>query len=213
MAADLSLSEASILIVDDNEANRRLLCSQLVNEGFKNLRDASNGQEALALVAQQVPDLILLDVIMPDMNGYKVTQCIRAMYPRHFIPIILISALQEAGDRVRGIQAGANDFLSKPFALEELMARINSLLSLKQARDDLDAERERIALIYSVSQALTAQLDYQQLMGEIASSMTNLTGAAKSLLVLLNEQGDFHKNRASHHPGHPAHRLYLSLRY
>lgn len=193
MVTDSSPSHAQILIVDDDEANCRLLRAQLGFAGFANLMVVSSGQEALDVVAQRPPDLILLDVMMPDMDGYLVTQRIRSMYPQHFIPIILLSALQETEDRVKGIQAGANDFLSRPFDINELVARINSLLALKQARDDLDAERERIALIYSISQALTAQLDYQHLMGEIATLTTDLTGAAKALLILLDEEGNFRR--------------------
>ena len=124
-----------ILIVDDEQINRSLLESRLNFAGYTNLVCAANGQEALNHCDEMLPDLILLDVMMPGIDGYVVTQEIRARFPDDFIPIILVSALRDAENRIRGIEYGANDFLSKPFNSDELVARINSLLALKQARE------------------------------------------------------------------------------
>jgi PAS domain S-box-containing protein len=104
---------------------------------------------------------------------------------------------------VRGIEAGANDFVSRPFDPGELGARVNSQLAVKQARDELAAEQERIELLYLASQLLNSQLDYQAIMGQIAALTTALTQADKSLLVLLDESGNFREKliaRRGHHP-------------
>lgn len=186
-----SLTQAAILIVDDDRNNLNLLVAQLNLAGFKNLYPALGGQEALNVIKQNVPDLIVLDVMMPNIDGYEVVRRVRASYPQHFIPIILVSALQSAEDRVKGIEVGANDFLSRPFEAGELIARVNSLLELKQARDGLESERGRLALLYNVSQGLTSQLDYHYLLRHIVALTTDLTGAAKTLLIILGRRGAF----------------------
>ncbi len=199
----LNLSQMTILIVDDDEVNRDVLGERLDIAGFTRLLFAPGGQQALDLIAQQVPDLILLDVMMPDINGFEVTRRIRAAYPDRFIPIILVSALHQSQDRVRGIEAGANDFLSRPFDSDELIARINSLLALKKALDELEIERKRLALLYDVSRALSAQLNYTGLLHQIVALTTVLTGASKSVLVVLDEHGNFREriiSRAGQEP-------------
>ncbi len=187
----LDLARTGILVVDDDDSNTILIERQLNQGGFTNVATASSGKEALDSIAACMPDLILLDVMMPDMNGYTVTQEIRARYPTVFLPIILVSALQRPEDRVKGLDSGANDFMSKPYNVEELLARVSSLLALKSTRDELDAERERLALLYDISRTISAQLDYRTLMREIASLTTTLTGAAKTLLVILDDAGHF----------------------
>lgn len=185
------LLSASILIVDDIQTNCNLLRSLLLLEGFSHVMVATHGQTALGMMAEHLPDLVLLDVRMPDLDGFEVTRRIRAAYPDRFIPIILISTLDEPQDRVRGIQVGANDFLSRPFDVQELLARIHSLLALKRMRDELDADRQRLALLNEVSRLLTAQLDYGALTHQIVTLALNLTGANKAVLIALDEEGKF----------------------
>ena len=180
-----------ILVVDDNDQNCLVLQLMLADAGFENVVAVRSGRAALDRIARHLPGLILLDVMMPSMDGYEVTETIRASYPDQYIPIILVSALEDPQERMRGIRSGANDFISKPFDKGELMARIESLLARKQILDELAHERERLALLYMVSQALTSQLDYQQIIQKIVSLTTDLTGAAKAILVLLDERGQF----------------------
>ncbi len=182
---------ATILIVDDSETNCNLLRSHLLLAGFADVMVATRGEAALDLLTRHLPDLILLDVMMPDLDGFEVTRRIRAAYPDRFIPIILISALNEPQDRVQGIQAGANDFLSRPFDADELIARIRSLLALKHMRDELEAERQRLALLNEVSRLLAAQLDYQSLLHQIVTLALTLTAAAKAVLIALDKEGNF----------------------
>ncbi len=195
------LSQAKILIVDDDLPNRKLLFARLKMAGFSRMTLASSAQEALALIKEEIPDLILLDVMMPEMNGYEVTRYIREHYQSHFIPIILVSALQTPEQRTAGIDAGANDFVSRPFDSTELVARVNSLLAVKKRRDALNEERQRIELLYLINQLLSSYLDYHSLKREIASLTTSLTQADQTYLLLLAKDRKIKEQRIISRPG------------
>ncbi len=120
---------ARILIVDDDPKSRELLQVMLGPEGFE-LLTAAGAEEALAIVARQPPDLILLDVTMPGMDGYAVATKIKGNLTIRSIPIILVTALDSRNARMLGLGAGADDFLSKPVNRAELCVRVRSLLSL-----------------------------------------------------------------------------------
>jgi DNA-binding NtrC family response regulator len=124
----------SILVVDDNEINRDLLSSQLGRQGHK-VTLASNGREALEIIAKENIDLMLLDIMMPEMNGYVVLENLRNNPVMKTIPIIVISALDTIESVVRCIQLGAEDYLLKPFNPVLLDARINSCLEMKRLKD------------------------------------------------------------------------------
>jgi len=128
-----------VLVVDDIPDNLHLIRSILEDEGYKVLL-ATGGQQALSLVRQEVPDLILLDVMMPDMDGYEVTKQLRSLKELPFIPILLITANDRASS-VKGLDLGADEFIRKPIEAEELLARVRSLLRLKHSI----AERDRTA--------------------------------------------------------------------
>jgi DNA-binding response OmpR family regulator len=125
---------ARILIVDDERQNRELLEAMLAPEGF-DLLLAARGEEACALVLQQPPDLILLDAMMPGMDGYHVAARVKGNPCTSHIPIIMISALDDRATRMRGLNAGAEDFLTKPIDRAELCVRMRNLLRLKAYGD------------------------------------------------------------------------------
>jgi two-component system cell cycle sensor histidine kinase/response regulator CckA len=125
---------ARILIVDDERHNRQLLEVMLKPEGFL-LQTAASGQEALAMVEQQPPDLILLDIMMPGMDGYQVAARIKGNLATKNIPVIMVTALDDRNARVRGLSAGAEDFLTKPVDRVELCVRVRNLLRLKAYGD------------------------------------------------------------------------------
>jgi PAS domain S-box-containing protein len=125
---------ARILIVDDDRHNRQLLEVMLAPEGFV-LLTATSGEEALTLVAEQPPDLILLDIMMPGMDGYEVAGRIKGGAATKNIPIIMVTALDDRAARMRGLSAGAEDFLTKPVDRAELCARVRNLLRLKAYGD------------------------------------------------------------------------------
>ena len=120
---------ARILIVDDDPHNRQLLEVMLAPEGYQ-IVTAATGEDALAIVAQQPPDLILLDVMMPGMDGYQVVARIKSNLATQHIRILMLSALNDRNSKMHGISTGAEDFLTKPVNRAELCARVRSLLAL-----------------------------------------------------------------------------------
>lgn len=128
---------ARVLIVDDEVSNRALLEVMLAPEGF-DLQMASTGAEALTMVAERSPDLILLDVMMPGMDGYQVAAALKADRTTRNIPIIMVSALDDRDARLRGLGAGAEEFLTKPVSRAELTVRVRNLLRLKAYADNHD---------------------------------------------------------------------------
>jgi adenylate cyclase len=132
--ADSKTASGRILVVDDNESNRDMLSRRLKHEGY-DVCMAENGQEALALLQTQSVDLVLLDVMMPEMDGYEVLVQLKANSTWHDIPVIMISALDEIESVVRCIERGAEDYLPKPFDPVLLRARIGACLEKKRLRD------------------------------------------------------------------------------
>jgi adenylate cyclase len=127
---------AKVLVVDDTERNVKLLADLLTFKGYAVLT-AGGGKEALEKIAAEQPDLVLLDVMMPDMNGYDVCRKIREAPATAMLPVVMVTALDPASERVKGIEAGADDFLSKPINQAELLARVRSLLRVKSLHDQL----------------------------------------------------------------------------
>ncbi|HEY2513177.1 MAG TPA: protein kinase [Polyangiaceae bacterium] len=137
-------TSSRILVVDDEPFNRDLLVQQL--DAYET-RVASSGEEALAMVASSPPDLILLDVMMPGIDGFEVCNVLKSRDDTRFIPIVIMTALDAAEDRIRGIEAGADDFLTKPVDERQLLARIRTALRAKHSLDrklDIAASMDRI---------------------------------------------------------------------
>jgi phosphoserine phosphatase RsbU/P len=137
-------STAALLVVDDNEDNRYTLTRRLNREGYQNLTTANNGREALERLTSQPFDLVLLDVMMPDMNGYEVLEHVKANASLRDVPIIMISALDEIDSVIRCIELGAEDYLNKPFNPVLLRARVGALLEKKRLRDEVKRNLERL---------------------------------------------------------------------
>ena len=126
---------ARILVVDDIAANVRLLEAKLAAEYFE-VVTASSGSEALEIIERNAPDIVLLDVMMPEMDGFEVCSRIRANPKTRFLPVVMVTALSDPSDRVRGLEAGADDFLTKPVNDLALFARVRSLVRLKMMMDE-----------------------------------------------------------------------------
>lgn len=169
MAAD----PARILIVDDEGCKRQVLAAMLGPQGFLILT-AQSGEEALTLVARDPPDLIVLDLIMPGMDGCRVAAILKGDFATRHIPIIMVTALDDREARLKGLEAGAEDFLSTPVDRAELCARVRNLLRLKDYGEHFDR--------YS-----------QRLEGEVASRTADLVESARSLTLAL-ERAE-HANR------------------
>jgi class 3 adenylate cyclase/ActR/RegA family two-component response regulator len=134
---------AHILVVDDMPKNVKLLADVLAIKGYR-ISTASSGEQALAAIDADPPDLLLLDVMMPGLSGYEVCRAIRAD-PRHaMLPVVLVTALDPATERITGLEAGADDFLSKPVNQAELMARVRSLLRVKTLYDEVQRQKAEL---------------------------------------------------------------------
>ncbi len=135
-----------ILVVDDHPDNVEIINARLSSRGFQ-VETASNGQEALDRVHENPPHLILLDVMMPLMDGYEVSRRIKNDASLPYIPIILVTARDSTEDKVEGLDAGADDYLTKPVNFPELEARVRSMLRIKKLQDELDQKNRELEVV------------------------------------------------------------------
>jgi putative two-component system response regulator len=135
--ADMEDRQSTVLIADDNEAIRDLMREWLRQQGYRVLT-AEDGEEAVRIVQAQPIDLAIFDVMMPRRSGFSACRAVKAKPETRLIPVVLVTGLESREDRVQGIECGADDFLNKPLDREELLARVRSLLKLKQFTDELE---------------------------------------------------------------------------
>lgn len=153
----MTIENSRILLVDDIEENLKVLSETLVHRGFKPLQ-ARSGARALEIAAKAMPDLILLDIRMPDMDGFETIAALKAGPATRDIPVIFISALSDIEDKVQGFQAGAVDYISKPFREEEVIARVSTHLSLRHAMRRVEEEQAKSEkLLLNILPASVAQ--------------------------------------------------------
>lgn len=141
------MNKPKILVVDDEQLNVELLEGMLSKE--YDVVTAYDGNEALIQVEKNFPDIVLLDVMMPGMNGYDVCKRIKSSEKTISIPVVMVTALKERDDRIKAIVAGADDFLSKPVDINELNARVKSLLRIRQYYFALNEEQEKLLIFKS----------------------------------------------------------------
>ena len=139
------MSDAALLIVDDDEANRYTLVNRLKREGYVNVTTANDGRQALECLHAGRFDLVLLDIMMPQMNGYQVLEQMKASRELRHVPVIMISAVDEMASVVRCIELGAEDYLPKPFNATLLQARVGASLEKKALRDEIRAQADELA--------------------------------------------------------------------
>jgi adenylate cyclase len=144
-APDAGVPDPALLVVDDNEDNRYMLSQQLSIQGYDNITIATNGHEALSVLRSKPFDLVLLDIMMPDLNGYDVLERIRSSPELRNIPVIMISAIGELDSVVRCIELGAEDYLPKPFEPTLLRARVRATLERKRLHDQVVAQAADLA--------------------------------------------------------------------
>src|SRR5277367_6493741 len=146
----------TILVADDQAANRELFDELLSSEGF-NVLTCADGAAALEHLNLVNVDLVLLDVMMPHLNGFEACERIKANPDTYLIPVILVTALSDKQDRIEGIRAGADDFLTRPVDRTELLARVRSLLKLKQRTDELERAE---AVLFSLARSIEGKDPY-----------------------------------------------------
>jgi class 3 adenylate cyclase len=135
-------SPGFVLVVDDEEQNRTLLRDPLEARGYE-VEEAENGLQALRKIARRQPDAILLDVMMPQMDGFEVCRHLRKEAKTAHLPVLMITALSDRKDRLLGIHAGANDFLNKPIDMQDVILRVGNAVYAKHLHDQLQAEQEK----------------------------------------------------------------------
>jgi putative two-component system response regulator len=152
------VTAGKVLVVDDEPSNLDVLTRVMAREGY-DVVSASSGELALDAVSRERPDIVLLDVNMPTMNGFEVCRRLKRQPATRLLPVILMTGLTAIEDRIRGIEAGADDFLSKPFVIEELRARVRSLTRLKRYTDELESAE---SVILSLALTIEARDPYTQ---------------------------------------------------
>ena len=145
-------AKGDILIVDDTLPNLRLLSTMLMEHGYE-VRGVPNGAMALTVIRSSPPDLILLDINMPGLDGYEVCQQLKADPETQDIPVIFISALGEVLDKVRAFSVGGVDYVTKPFQIEEILVRIKTHLTIRNLQRELQQANEELARVNAALQA------------------------------------------------------------
>jgi len=181
-----------VIVVDDNPANLRLLTQQLVRDGHAVLT-AADGEAALDLIAREQPDLVLMDVMMPRRDGFETCRALKQSAATRLIPVVLVTALRDSRDKVRGLEAGADDFLSKPVNTSELRARVRSLLRLKRYTDDLEsAEAVMLTLGETIEARDTYTEGHCQRLAAYAVMLGRALGLDRNELAALEYGGFLH---------------------
>ena len=184
--------EGIILVADDNEANRELLSALLSAEGYQ-VVCAADGQQALDRLDSDSIDLALLDVLMPRRTGFEACLAMKAKPETRLIPVVLLTSLNSEDDRIRGIMCGADDFLSRPVNKHELLARVHSLLRLKQFTDELDNAE---AVLFSLALSIEAKDPYTEghcdRLAKYSVALGEKLGLPEDLRVALRRGGLVH---------------------
>lgn len=186
------MSGERILVVDDEAANRRLLGEILSPLGYV-VSQAADGDEALAAVSNQPPDLILLDVMMPRLDGYAVCRAVKGDPRTRLVPIIMLTSLDQLPDKIKAVDIGVDEFLTKPFNVVELTTRVRSLLSMKRFTDELEHASkvlEGFGLLVESRDRYTGNHCHR--LGEYAARVGVELGLGEEDLRILRLGGVFH---------------------
>jgi len=182
----------TILVADDQAANRELLDELLTTQGFRVVTVAHGAAAVEELTRTQV-DLVLLDVMMPHLNGFEVCQKIKSNAETYLIPVVLITALSDKQDRIEGIKAGADDFLTRPVDRAELLARVRSLLKLKHRTDELErAESVLFTLARSIEGKDFYTYGHCERLSNYSARLGEHLELAKDQIVALRRAGIVH---------------------
>jgi len=184
--------KSSILIVDDLQVHLELLEAIFEKEGCR-VMTARNGPEALQIADTSSPDLAILDVMMPGMSGYELCRKLKHKYGARFFPVILVTSLSELEDKIAGIEAGADDFISKPFQPLELTTRVRSLLKLKRLQEELDHSE---SVILTLAVALESKDPYtkghSERVGSLSKELVVFIGLSEKEQNLIKKAGILH---------------------
>jgi putative two-component system response regulator len=182
----------TILVADDQAANRELLDELLTAQGFR-VVTVPDGAAAVEELSKTQVDLVLLDVMMPHLNGFEVCQKIKSNPETYLIPVVLITALSDKQDRIEGIKAGADDFLTRPVDRVELLARVGSLLKLKHRTDELERAE---AVLFTLAESIEGKDPYThghcKRLSNYSARLGEHLGLAENQIIALHRAGVVH---------------------
>ena len=185
-------SRSRILVVDDNPMNRQFLEDELTDEGFL-VSTAEDGEDALQKVAAESPDMILLDVMMPKLDGYETCRRLKSDARTILTPVVMVTALTATHERIKGLEAGADDFLSKPYNRLELLTRVRSLLKLKRHTDELEnVETVLFTLALSVEAKDPYTNNHCDRLARLSVALGEKLGLPREQLTALHRGGILH---------------------
>lgn len=173
MQSNSSEQRGDILIVDDLADNLRLLSSNLSSYGYRT-RAVKNGSMALIGAKAMPPDLILLDIRMPEMDGYEVCRQLKADPQLRDIPIIFLSALDETEDKVRAFQAGGADYITKPFQMEEVLARVNTQLTIQVLKRQVAEQQQQLNQLLTPAAELPTSQPTDQIQQDMSEAIATI---------------------------------------
>jgi putative two-component system response regulator len=186
------IPSGTILVADDQVPNRELLDELLSSQGFK-VVSAADGAEALEQLRKQEIDLLLLDIMMPRLSGFEVCARVKADPETCLIPVVLITALSGKRDRIEGIKAGADDFLTRPVDRTELLARVTSLLKLKHRTDELERAE---SVLFSLARSIEGKDPYThghcERLSDYSTALGQYAGLAEDQIIALRRAGIVH---------------------
>jgi diguanylate cyclase (GGDEF)-like protein len=173
-----------ILVVDDNRDNAEIISTRLSFRGY-DVEQAGTGEGALSIIQEAAPDLVLLDVMLPDIDGFEISRRVKGDPTLPFIPIILVTARDSTEDKIMGFDAGADDYLTKPIVFSELEARVRSMLRIKKLQDELEAKNRELERL-SISDGLTGLYNHRHIHGLLREEFerSGRTGDALSVAML-----------------------------
>ena len=167
--------QATVLLIEDDHANRELLSELLADGTDYSILEAADARTGFTLFTEEKVDLVLLDVMLPDESGFNLCRRMKSV-SRNFVPVILVTALHEVSDKVKGLEAGADDFLTKPILREELLARTRSHLRTKRMLDRIDGYRSELSLF---NQRLQEQVEIRT--RQLQTALADLRGAKEEV--------------------------------
>lgn len=189
-----------ILVVDDNRDNVEIISTRLRFRGY-DVEESSHGEDALTKVKANPPDLILLDVMLPDIDGYEISRRIKGSTRLPYIPIILVTARDSTQDKVMGLDAGADDYLTKPINFPELEARVRSMLRIKRLQDELEEKNRELERL-SISDGLTGLFNHRHIHQLLEDEYERANRTGDPLTVAMFDLDRFKSVNDTY--GHPA---------
>ena len=182
------MTDGPVLVVDDDAVSRHVLVQALAAAGFAHVAVGS-GTEALAAIDKVRPSIVLLDLVMPAPDGYQVLRILRARAETRDLPVVVLTALDAHDEIARAFEAGADDFVKKPFRAVELVARVRGQLRLRGAMEELATKERDAQVVLELTQALASNLDFRGILFTVVQRIAEVAGVDRVSIVLVREQG------------------------